>query len=353
MVIIDGHLDLAYDGLVNGRNLQQSLQELRDQEKGRHPAGVATLTFPELKEANVGVVFGTIFTQLANRRDIETSPNLLYHDQAQAHKAAMAQLDFYHRLADENETIRLVRSQAELTAVLQSHESGERPLLGIVPLLKGADPIREPEEVELWVERGVRIVALAWDDTHYAAGSLRGSRFGLTKSGYQLLEIMADFGTIADVSHLGEQAALAVLDSYPGPIIASRGNARALVPLAHHLSDTQIQLLGERGGIIGISLFNPDLRRSHRMGEAKQWVTIDHVVAHIDHICQVLGDAEHVGLGSGLAGGFGTADVPTGIQSVADFKAIGEGLKQKGYGVGEITAVMGQNWQRLLQNALP
>ncbi|MBK8903254.1 MAG: membrane dipeptidase [Anaerolineaceae bacterium] len=348
MFIIDGHLDLAYNALVNGRNLQQPLQTLRRREKGRHPAGVATLTLPALQEAGVGIVFGTIFAQPALRHSSETG----YHNQTQAHQMGMAQLDYYHRLADEDETIRLVRSAAELTAVSESF-AGERPVLGIVPLLKGADPIRQPEELELWVERGVRIIALAWDDTAYASGFQRGSRFGLTKAGHQLLEIMADLGLMVDLSGLSEKASLEILDRYPGPLLASHSSVRAMVPDERHLSDTQIALLGERDGVIGVPLYNPLLRRGHRHGEHKELVTLDHLVAHIDHICQVLGDATHVGIGSGLDGRFGAADTPTGINSVADLSALGTALRQRGYGEGEVAAVLGQNWQHLLQRSLP
>ena len=70
-MIIDGHLNLAYDALVNGRNHHQPLQQLRDSEKGRHPAGVATLTLPALQEAGIGLVLGTIFAQPAERRTAE------------------------------------------------------------------------------------------------------------------------------------------------------------------------------------------------------------------------------------------------------------------------------------------
>lgn len=348
MFIVDGHLELAYDAVVNGRNLQQPLPALSRREKGRHPAGVATVTLPALKDAGVGLVFGTIFAQPALRYTAEIG----YHNPPQAHQLGMAQLDYCHRLADENETICLVRTQAELTAVTESLGS-ERPYLGIVPLLKGADPIRQPEELELWVERGVRIVALAWDDTAYASGFQRGSRFGLSKAGHQLLEIMADFGLAADLSGLSEKAALEILDRYPGPLLASHSGARALVPDERHLSDKQIALLGERGGVIGVPLYNPLLRRGHRHGEHKELVTLDHLVAHIDHICQVLGDASHVGLGSGLGGRFGAVDIPTGIYSVADLPAIGLALKQHGYWEGEVTAVLGQNWLRLLPGCLP
>ncbi|MFZ1400945.1 MAG: membrane dipeptidase [Candidatus Promineifilaceae bacterium] len=348
-MIIDGHLELAYDAVVNGRSHQQSLADLRAREKRRHPAGIATLTLPALTEAGVGLAFGTIFAPPAAKRSAEFG----YHTPEQAEQMAQAQLDYYHRLADENETIQLVRSQAELAEVRESW-GGERPFFGIIPLLKGADPIRQPEAVEMWFERGVRLIGLAWDDTAYASGFLRGSRFGLTKPGHQLLEIMADFGLIADASHLSEKAFFALLERYPGSLVASQSNARALVPDSErHLSDTQIMRLGERGGVIGVSPYSPLLRRGHRHGDPKQLIAVEQVVAHIDHICQVLGDAAHVGLGSGLGGPFGAADLPTGLDSVLDLAAIGTGLQERGYGEGEITAVLHQNWLRLLQTNLP
>jgi membrane dipeptidase len=125
-----------------------------------------------------------------------------------------------------------------------------------------------------------------------------------------------------------------------------------LVPHERHLSDIQIQLLGERGGVIGISPYNPFLRRGQRHGEPKQKVTVDDLVAHIDHICQVLGDAVHVGLGTGLDGRFGAADLPSGLDSVVELSQIGAAIKLRGYGEEEVTAVLAGNWLRLLQRTL-
>ncbi len=107
-MMIDGHLELAYDAVVNGRSHHQSLTDLRTHEKRRHPAGVATLTLPALAEAGLGLAFGTIFAPSAAKRSAEFG----YHTPAQAEQMAQAQLDYYHRLADDQETIRLVLKQA-------------------------------------------------------------------------------------------------------------------------------------------------------------------------------------------------------------------------------------------------
>jgi membrane dipeptidase len=348
MILVDAHLDLAYNAIAYGRNLRQPLATLREQEKGRCPGGIATVTLPELQRGGVTLVFGTLFVEPANSAMGHTLSNAVYHNSAQAHQAAQTQLDFYHQLVDEEEAFRLVTDLARLDEVVQSAD-GERPLLGIVPLMEGADPIRQPEEVELWVERGIRIIGPAWDDTQYAAGAWRNGRHGFTKAGFQLMERMAEFNLILDLTHLNEKATLEALDQYPGAIIASHSNARTLVPGERQLSNTQIRLLGERDGMIGIVLYNPFLKAHHKRGEHKEYVTLDHVTAHIDHICQLLGTARHVGIGSDLDGGLGAADIPTELDSVADLGKIATHLQQRGYDSDDIAGIMGQNWVRLLR----
>ena len=77
------------------------------------------------------------------------------------------------------------------------------------------------------------------------------------------------------------------------------------------------------------------------------------MAAAVDHVCQVVGDAAHVGLGSDFDGGFGAESVPLGMDTVADLGRVVPALGEMGYGDEEIAAVMGENWLRLLREALP
>ena len=61
----------------------------------------------------------------------------------------------------------------------------------------------------------------------------------------------------------------------------------------------------------------------------------------------------HVGLGSDFDGGFGAESAPQGIDTVADLRHLIPALAEMGYGEEEIAAVMGENWLRLLREALP
>ena len=110
-------------------------------------------------------------------------------------------------------------------------------------------------------------------------------------------------------------------------------------------------MLGERNGVIGIALYNRFLKKNHSKGERKETVSLDVVAAHIDHYCQLLGSADHVGIGSDLDVGFGYADIPAELNSVADLHLIGQKLKERGYEEADVDKIMGQNWVNLLKRA--
>lgn len=351
MMIVDAHLDLAYNALQYGRDLTQPLEKIRKEEKGTCPNGIATVTFPELAKGNVGVVFGTIFTMPASSPAATIGSNVAYKNADEAHKQGMRQLDYYHRLTDEQNNLRLVTNKSSLAEVVNSFASEKDHLLGIVPLMEGADPIREPEEAEMWYEQGLRLIGLAWDDTRYASGAWRGSSHGLTDDGSRLLEIMAEFGFILDLTHMSETACLEALDSYSGTVVATHSNSRALVPTERQLSDDQIRLIGERDGLIGIVLSNYFLKKGHRKGERKELVTLEHIVAHIDYICQRLGSANNVGIGSDFDGGFGKADIPAEFDSIADLAKIGTKLIDHGYEPDDVANILGGNWLKILQKS--
>lgn len=348
---IDAHLDLAYNALNFQRDLLLPVPDIRRKEGKSPPAGIATVSIADLKTSDVGLIFGTLFVSPKNDSSITFDGPMSYRNAEEAHRNAMAQLDYYHRLADNDPAIRLVKDAHSLNEVVQSWEEEEERLLGIVALMEGADPVRTPEELEMWYERGLRVIGPAWDDTRYASGAWRGSRFGITKDGHHLLEVMAELGFILDITHLSEMASFEVLERYEGMVVATHSNARQLVPGERQLSDDQIRLLGERGGMIGIVLFNAFLEANYYKGAPKERVTLAHVVAHIDHICQILGDANHVGIGSDFDGGIGAADIPFELDSVNDLVKIADALKVHGYQESDIEKIMGANWLRRLQKA--
>ncbi len=353
MRIVDGHEDIAWNGLALGRDVRRSAWETRRlEEGGPQPAwnGHCMLGLPEWLAGDVAVVVGSIFLSPAHRA-LGSWDLQIYADAEEAYHGGIAQLDYYRHLADQSDQIDLIQSLADLESVLSSW-AGEAPRVGIVISMEGADPIRRPAEVEEWHRLGVRAVGLAWmAGSRYAGGDREPGP--LTDAGRELLEAMAEFGLLLDVSHLAERAFWEAVDRYEGPVAATHANPRALVPGHRQLSDRMIRALAERDGVVGVVPFNRFLKPGWLSSDGKEAVTLQDVAAVIDHVCQVVGDAAHVGLGSDFDGGFGAESTPVGIETVADLRRIGAALAERGYAEADVAAVMGENWLRMLRATLP
>jgi membrane dipeptidase len=114
-------------------------------------------------------------------------------------------------------------------------------------------------------------------------------------------------GMIHDLSHLAEESFWQLLDTTGGPVMASHSNCRAIVPTDRQLSDEMIRAVARRGGAIGINFFDKFLVPPAEHG--KRRATLGDVVTHVKHMCDLIGDARHVGLGTDMDGGLGREQI--------------------------------------------
>jgi len=360
MVVVDSHEDIAWNWFTFGRDYTLPVEVTRQREAGAAIpplAQGALLGWAEWLLGRVAVVFATLF---AGPLRFKTGDHdvVCYVDAADAHRLYSAQLDFYHRwIEDHPDKFRLIRSRKDLEATLATWvgvDLTERRL-GLVILMEGAEAIRVPQEAEAWFERGVRLVGPAWAATRYSGGGYEPGP--LTDEGRELLDVMTGLGIGLDLSHMAEAAALEALDRFPGPVFASHSNPRALVPgplyPERHLSDVVIRRIAEREGVIGIVPYNRFLRGDWVVADGRREFNLAVLAAHFDYICQIAGDAAHVGIGSDFDGGFGLGALPLGLDSVADLRLIGDALAARGYSRADVEAVLGGNWLGMLRKALP
>ncbi len=349
LILVDAHLDLAYNAIIMARDLLRPVAEIRAQEAETPspgpPSGSCMTTLPALLEGRVAVVGASIFVAPALPGTLEPQ---IYHTPQEAHRYAVPQLDYYRRLADESERVALLHSDADMEAVLASWNT-DQPRLGLFLVMEGADPIREPGEVGWWVERGLRGVGLSWSaGTRYAGGNAAPGP--LTNEGRKLLSAMADYNLLLDLSHVWEDTAYEALERYPGPVASSHANPRAFVDTPRQLSDALIRRIAARDGVMGVMPFNLMLAEGWRNGAAR--LPLARVAEVIDHICQVTGAASFVGIGSDFDGGFGREAVPEGLESSADLGKIGALLAERGYADSDIVAILSGNWLRVLRRVL-
>ncbi len=374
-IIIDAHEDIAYNTLTFGRNYLRSAAETRRIEKDTETprrTGHTTLGWPEYQRGQVAVIFATLF--LAPRRYASGSwETQVFVDSSDTARLLENQLNFYRRLTDDHpDQFQLIYNKKDLQAVLKPWqeepafllEPGNEPAgeprktvthpVGLVLLMEGAEGIRAPEEMEDWWEAGVRLAGPVWAGTRYCGGTFEPGEF--TREGYALLEVMAGLGYTLDISHMTEASALQALDRYEGPVVATHADARALIKGAEgerQLTDRTIRRLIERDGIMGVLPYNRFLRPGWADSDDRQQVTLRTLAAHIDHICQIAGDALHAGIGTDFDGGFGWPAVPYEIDTIADLQKLAPVLVEYGYSEESIADILGNNWRRHLERTLP
>jgi membrane dipeptidase len=360
-LIVDAHEDLAYNMRILGRDYTRSADETRqiERESASQAPGIAgetLLGWPDYQRGRVAVVFGTLFATPVRRRTGNWDKQV-YSDYNQAHHLYRSQLDTYHELVDRSpDYFRLVGTRTQLETVLDEWHSplpGNHPV-GLVPLMEGAEGIRKTSELMDWWDAGLRLIGPAWAGTRFCGGTRDPGP--LTEDGILLLKAMADIGFTLDLSHMDELSARQALDLYAGPIIASHANAAVLLPGYQGnrlLPEDVIKGLIGRNGIIGVVPYCLFLKTGWKKGDPREGITLETLAAHVDHICQMAGDARHVGLGSDFDGGFGLNAVPTDIDTIADLQKLVPILEGKGYNEEDIAAILGENWLRHLRTYLP
>lgn len=353
MFIVDAHQNIAYNAYQMKRDYTQWAWHQRQKEVGLN-LRLPMTSLPDNLLGRVGIVFASLHVIPEASPTLQSWERFLYRNSREAYEQAMWQMDYYKRLDDDSSKVMLIHTQSDLDSVTQSWDVDKGiadRIQGLVVLMEGADPIIEPKQFEEWYEYGVRIVAPALQQTRYSAGA--GFDGELTMLGYELLEVLANYNTILDVSHMSERAFKQAIEMYEGAVIASHANPRYFHDSLQCLSDDMIRQLAERDGVMGIMLYNRYLRKDWHPTDGKRNVTITHVVDVIDYVCQITGSVAHVGIGSDIDGGYAYRSLPEEIDTSSDMWSLKDVLLARGFSDDDVQAILGGNMLRKLRQTLP
>jgi membrane dipeptidase len=362
---IDSHLDLSWNALSFDRDLTRPVEEINACERhmtDSHARCRATVSLPEMRRAQLVLCFATLLAH--SRADLCTNSSgpgrisLEYRSPVAASAIMRGQLAYYQLLEQADEMV-MIRSAREMQSYWDKWLScppglanESRPIAYLLAM-EGADGIVAPEQTADWFQLGLRVASLVhYGHNQYAAGT--GETGPLTAAGIDLLKEFRKYGVILDTTHLSDAGFFQALDVFDGPVIASHQNCRALVPGGRQFSDQQMRLLIERAGIIGIAFDNwmitPDWRAGHT---PRQEATLDKLVGHIDHVCELAGSHHHVAFGTDLDGGYGSEQTPIEIDTIADIQKLAGLLDARGYSADMIEDIFYRNWYRFLETYLP
>ncbi len=360
-MIIDAHEDLAYESLFGGFDYSRSAAYNRAHYNGPATFGT-TIGWSELQKAKVGIVFGTVFLfQPYDENSGHKNRETTYATADDYHAAVCTQLDYYDRLQSENpEKFRRIFSRADYDSVIQawSGDPDTEHEVGLVGLLEGAEGLRSYDDLELYHERGIRLIGPVWGGGRWCAGTQsKDIKDALTDDGKTLLNKMSEIGMVLDISHMKNHSAMDALDYYDGITAASHANCSALMPdfpFERHLNDETIRMLIGHDGVMGVIPFNFFLDPNWKYeGEAsRKAVTLDKLADHIDHICQLAGNSLHAAIGTDFDGNFGYPEIPFEMNDIADLPKLEDVLMKRGFSRTDVENVFCRNWQRILERAL-
>jgi membrane dipeptidase len=352
MLIFDAHLDLSMNALEWNRDLTRDVAEIRAREGGKTDKpdrGNGTVSLREMRRGGVGLCVATIIARYVK----PSNPLPGFHSPEIAWAQTQGQLAWYRAMEEAGQMVQ-IRDAADLRqhVKLWNNLPADAPI-GYVLSLEGADSILTPGHLARAYEQGLRAIGPA----HYGQGTYaQGTHVsgGIGPRGRELLAEMQRLGMILDATHLCDDSFWEALDHFHGPVWASHNNCRALVNDTRQFSDEQLKALIARGAVIGGALdawmMVPGWIRG-KTTPAEAGVTLEHLIDHIDHVCQLAGNARHSGIGTDLDGGFGREQCPADLETIADLARVPPLLAKRGYSPSDVAQIMHGNWIRFLEQA--
>lgn len=333
--VIDGHIDIAWNYTALGRRFEDPVKVKHKKDK-KHivdTEGYAAVGFPEAKSGNVRLIFGTIWVE--SEKSVYPTAGKKYKSYIDAQSMAINQLDYYKLLNSLG--IQLVVTTEQLIDILFSKQYQ----IGIVPLIEGADFIRNKNDLDFWYSQGIRIIAPVWQRNQYAGCSELGG--GLTYSGQQFIRCLEERKIIIDIAHMSDESAEMTFEQASGIVINSHTACRHFVRGERQINDRQIVHIHQRGGVIGIMTWCSKLKSN------KQVTTSDYV-DHIAYIADLTGCMKNVAIGSSMDGGYGVESLPKGMKNIESLETIADEMIRRNFSEQDVRSVLYNNWCRVLQS---
>jgi membrane dipeptidase len=147
--------------------------------------------------------------------------------------------------------------------------NGEGKFAIFISMLNAYPLGHDLSQLDLWTARGMRMFGFSYTGNNDWADSSRPLPFfndtadalgGLSPLGEQAVKRLNDLGVIIDVSQMSTLALEDVARLSRAPMVASHSAPRALVDIPRNLSDKEMQLIKDSGGVIQVVAFGTYLK---------------------------------------------------------------------------------------------
>ena len=259
--------------------------------------------------------------------------------------------------------------QSKRCVVCRTHEEISRTLdskkIGFLITMEGVEPLGDDLDLlRAFYELGVRAIGLTHARRNAAGhggifAASGSSPKGLTPFGSDLVRECERIGVIVDLAHINPAGFEEIVDLTTKPLIVSHANARKFYDVERNISDEQIKMIGERGGVIGVN--------SVLVSPKQETSTLDCYVDHIQHIADLIG-IDCVGIGfdffefiyrqwpeskkKWMAEKLTTPHFIPDLTNHSHVKNLTQKLIERGFSDNDIKKILRGNWMRILKKLL-
>ena len=327
----DGIIDMHFDLLMD-------LYEKRDRKN------VLEIEFlPQLEAGNIGVVGVAIYIE----------------DRYLSDSGLRVALDQIARLIVETQACQQFAICRSYQAIEKARKEGK---IALLITMEGAEPLgTDLNLLRVFYELGVRSIGLTHARSNAAGhggvfASSGSSYEGLSEFGKDLVRECEALGVIMDLAHINAAGFNDVLSIMTRPPIVSHTNVRRYYDIERNIGDDQIQMIGERHGVIGVN--------SVLVSSKEEDSTLDRYVDHIEHIAHLIGiDGVAVGFDffefiysqwpesakKELAEKFTTPQFIPDLRNHSHVSNLTRKLIERGFGDEEVEKILRENWLRIFE----
>lgn len=255
-----------------------------------------------------------------------------------AMKRALVLLNkFTKEVENNNDKIVLAKGYQEI------EEAGRQGKIAAILSIEGGDALEGDAEVlDVFYTLGVRALGLTWNNRNCLADGVGEglSGGGLTSLGREVVKMCGRKKILIDLAHISRQGFADTVNLTSGPVIVSHANARKLCSHKRNLTDEQLKMIRDLGGIVGITFYPPFVKESQ--------ATMDDLLNHFAYMADLIG-TDCIGIGSDFDGIDQTLPPLT---DVSKMPLLTEGLLSRGFNKEETAKILGLNFLRVLKQTL-
>ncbi len=261
---------------------------------------------------------------------------------SEAQSTALTMAGHLHALA-RGGTLTLCTQASQIEAAIRAGS------IAAVMHMEGAEAIDPDLDVlHLFHQLGLRSLGPVWSrPTIFGHGvpfrfpGAPDTGPGLTEAGKRLVMACNELRILIDLSHLNAKGMEDVARPTDAPLVATHSNAHAITPSTRNLTDRQLHMIRDTGGMVGLNFATVFLRPDGQQNPDTGW---EPLLRHLDHLITHLGE-DHVGFGSDFDG----AMIPSGIGDAAGLPNLIAALRRHGYDDALLAKLGATNWINTLR----